>query len=189
MEQLLLHFLGDFFLQTNHMAKRKTASSLVCLVHVLLYTAPFLLLTEAWWALAIIASTHFAIDRWRLVKFPMALVGIGRTGHLMRVLDALTGWRIFGGRVYVNNELVPSHHYKIQGRRVRWLVDHSPDPEAVVEAELEGDEEASPGVQFVLLLICDGVAHLFINFVVLLIAPKDGVWWDIKAWLETLGGV
>jgi hypothetical protein len=51
------------------MAREKARSSFACLVHVVMYTLPFLLLTQEPVTLAIIAGTHFAIDRWRLPKY------------------------------------------------------------------------------------------------------------------------
>lgn len=63
MEQLLVHLLGDFGLQSDWMALNKSKRSIPCLVHVLIYTACFLLLTTSWKALLVIGGTHFLIDR------------------------------------------------------------------------------------------------------------------------------
>lgn len=66
MEQLLAHLWGDYVIQNDWMANNKTKSTVVCLIHVLTYTVPFLFLTLDWRKLAAIALTHFLIDRFRL---------------------------------------------------------------------------------------------------------------------------
>jgi len=69
-DQLVLHALGDYVIQSDWMANSKTSRSLSCLAHALTYALPFFLLTTASWAaVAVIASTHFVIDRWRLAKY------------------------------------------------------------------------------------------------------------------------
>lgn len=68
-DQIVAHVVGDFILQSDWMAREKYRSSWACLVHVVTYTLPFLLLTREPVALAIIAGTHFMIDRWRLPRF------------------------------------------------------------------------------------------------------------------------
>jgi hypothetical protein len=64
MPQLLCHIWGDFILQSDWMAMNKSKRSLPCLVHVLIYTSCFLLLTLSWKALLVIGATHFILDRW-----------------------------------------------------------------------------------------------------------------------------
>ena len=64
MPQLLVHLFGDFIGQSDWMALNKSKRSLPCLVHVLIYTSCFLLLTTSWKALLVIGATHFIIDRW-----------------------------------------------------------------------------------------------------------------------------
>jgi hypothetical protein len=63
MEQLLVHLLGDYILQNDYLAINKSKKSLVCLIHVLIYTSCFLLLTVSWKALLVIGITHFLVDR------------------------------------------------------------------------------------------------------------------------------
>ena len=63
MEQLLLHLIGDYVLQTDWMARTKTRASIATLVHVLVYVLPFLLLSPSPTAIAVIAGSHFLIDR------------------------------------------------------------------------------------------------------------------------------
>lgn len=76
-EQLLAHVLGDYVLQTDRMARRKTGSDYWAWLHVLMYGVPFLILGASWLALSVIVCSHFLIDRYRLalyvVKFKTVL--------------------------------------------------------------------------------------------------------------------
>lgn len=69
MEQLLAHLVGDYILQTSHMAENKIKSWAVALLHAFTYVLPFLLLTQSPAALAVIAVTHAVIDRYRLAHY------------------------------------------------------------------------------------------------------------------------
>jgi len=64
---LLCHFFGDYIAQTDWMAMNKGRKSWNCLVHVLIYTSCFLLLTTSWKALLFIGVTHFILDRWHVI--------------------------------------------------------------------------------------------------------------------------
>lgn len=78
-DQLLAHAVGDYILQSDWMANEKTKRSAAALAHCLAYTVPFVVLVgssgdlgilwRSWKALAVIAATHFVIDRWRLARF------------------------------------------------------------------------------------------------------------------------
>lgn len=68
-DQLLLHALGDYVLQSDYAANEKTKKNLAAFIHVVLYTLPFLVLTTSWQALLFIGGTHFVIDRWRLARY------------------------------------------------------------------------------------------------------------------------
>ncbi len=68
-DQLVAHAVGDYVLQSDWMATRKTQASLPAAVHGLVYCAPFLLLKPSLLSLAIIAGSHFVIDRWRLARY------------------------------------------------------------------------------------------------------------------------
>lgn len=63
MEQLLVHIFGDYVMQSDWMALNKSKKTFPCLVHVLIYTACFLILTTSWKALLVIGLTHFLLDR------------------------------------------------------------------------------------------------------------------------------
>ena len=68
-DQLALHALGDYVLQSDWIATTKTKKSVAALAHVVTYTLPFLLVTRSPAALAVILVTHFLIDRWRLARY------------------------------------------------------------------------------------------------------------------------
>ncbi len=68
-DQLLAHAVGDYLLQSDWMAGEKTKKSVAALAHVATYFLPFLFLTRSLPALAVIISTHFIIDRWRLARY------------------------------------------------------------------------------------------------------------------------
>lgn len=67
--QIVAHLAGDYLLQSDWMANSKTKQSLPALAHAIVYTLPFLFLTFAWKALAVICLTHFIIDRFRLARY------------------------------------------------------------------------------------------------------------------------
>jgi hypothetical protein len=69
MEQLLLHLIGDYLIQTDWMATNKTSNIRVAAIHVTVYTLPFLLLSPSMLALAVIFVTHVMIDRYRLARY------------------------------------------------------------------------------------------------------------------------
>ena len=59
----LAHFIGDFLLQNDWMARGKKKSSFICTVHVLIYMLPFLLVELSWIQFALIAIQHWLQDR------------------------------------------------------------------------------------------------------------------------------
>lgn len=67
-DQLVIHAVGDFILQSDWQATTKTSKWLAAVSHVLVYGLPFLLLTRSLSALAVIAGTHLVIDHWRLAR-------------------------------------------------------------------------------------------------------------------------
>ena len=68
-DQILAHLVGDYLLQSDWMATEKTRRSVAAGAHALCYTLPFIFLASSWWALALIAVSHFVIDRWRLARY------------------------------------------------------------------------------------------------------------------------
>ena len=69
MEQLILHLIGDYILQTDKMANKKVIDNYWAIIHGVLYTIPFILLTRSIYALSVICITHILIDRFRLVRY------------------------------------------------------------------------------------------------------------------------
>lgn len=69
MEQLLAHLIGDYILQSHEMAVNKISKNYWALYHAVMYSLPFVLLTNNLIALFIICITHFFIDRFRLAIY------------------------------------------------------------------------------------------------------------------------
>lgn len=65
---LLAHLVGDYVLQTDWMAQEKTKRWTPAILHGIVYTLPYLFITQSWAALLVIAGTHIIIDRFRLAK-------------------------------------------------------------------------------------------------------------------------
>jgi hypothetical protein len=94
--QLICHAIGDYVLQSDWMASNKTKSVVPALCHVITYALPFLFLRPSWLALAVIVSTHFVIDHWRLARYVVwAKNWIGRREPLYRckrIIPVQEGW-------------------------------------------------------------------------------------------------
>ena len=75
MLQLILHGIGDYFLQTDHQALNKKKAGWLgfwaCLKHCITYSLPFLFI-GSWKAVLVIFITHFAIDRTNIVAYSLA---------------------------------------------------------------------------------------------------------------------
>lgn len=69
MGQLLAHLVGDYILQTDRMAQRKTGSWLWAIMHGLTYSLPFMLFRPSFLALGVIFGSHVLIDRYRLARY------------------------------------------------------------------------------------------------------------------------
>lgn len=67
-DQLLVHAVGDYLLQSDWMAVTKTSKWSAALTHVGVYGLPFLFLTQSIPALALIVLSHLVIDHWRLAR-------------------------------------------------------------------------------------------------------------------------
>lgn len=85
-DQVLIHAIGDYVLQSDWMANQKTKSWAPAIVHVITYTPLFLLLTTSPLALAVIAGTHLLIDHWRLARFVIWV------RNWVGVPDLVDGW-------------------------------------------------------------------------------------------------
>lgn len=75
MLQLILHGIGDYYLQTDWMALNKKKPGYTglkaCVIHCILYSLPFLFI-GSFLAVLVIFITHFIIDRTNLVAWLLA---------------------------------------------------------------------------------------------------------------------
>ena len=67
-KSLLIHLVSDYWLQNDWMAVNKKKHWFPAIVHGIIYTIPFLLLTKSWLALFVICSTHIVIDHSDIVN-------------------------------------------------------------------------------------------------------------------------
>lgn len=104
----LLHFVGDYILQSDWMALNKTSKWLPAIAHGLTYGLPFLFITQNPFSLLIIAGTHVLIDHWRLAKYLVWLknfigppgankpwIECNKTGYPNDRPEWLTTWLLF----------------------------------------------------------------------------------------------
>jgi len=75
MLQLILHGIGDYFIQTDKWALNKKTKGFYgfkcCLLHCLTYSLPFLLIGSPL-AVLVIFITHFIIDRTNIIQWALA---------------------------------------------------------------------------------------------------------------------
>lgn len=75
MLQLILHGIGDYFLQTDKQALGKKLKGWYgfrcCFIHCITYSLPFLFI-GSWLAVVVIFATHFIIDRTNIVAWGLA---------------------------------------------------------------------------------------------------------------------
>ncbi|MBA3312740.1 MAG: DUF3307 domain-containing protein [Planctomycetota bacterium] len=75
MDWFIGHLIGDYLLQTDWMAVNKKSRALPCLVHVGIYTVAIGVLTWwPWWALLVVAATHFVQDRTHVILWWMRVM-------------------------------------------------------------------------------------------------------------------
>lgn len=68
-DQIIIHAIGDYILQSDWMANEKTKQHLAALCHALVYSLPFWLFRPSLAAWLVILVTHFFIDRYRLARY------------------------------------------------------------------------------------------------------------------------
>lgn len=68
-DQLVVHVIGDYVLQSDWVARAKTHDSAAAAFHAIVYALPFLVFRPSPLALLTIAGSHFVIDRWRLARY------------------------------------------------------------------------------------------------------------------------
>lgn len=75
MLQLILHGIGDYFIQTDTWALNKKKKGLFgfwcCFIHCFTYSLPFLFI-GSWLATLVIFVTHFIIDRTNIIAYVLA---------------------------------------------------------------------------------------------------------------------
>jgi len=65
---ILAHMFGDYVVQSDWMAQRKTSAWWPAIAHAVTYTACYLVVTRSIPALLVIGGTHAIIDRYRLAR-------------------------------------------------------------------------------------------------------------------------
>lgn len=65
---VLFHFIGDYLIQTDWMARLKTTRWLPAIMHGVTYTLLFVFVTQSVLALLVIGGTHIIIDHYRLAR-------------------------------------------------------------------------------------------------------------------------
>lgn len=125
-DQLVAHLVGDYVLQSDWMATRKTARMWVALTHAAVYALPFLALSPSLPALAVIVGTHAVIDRWRLARFVVWAKNFAGAPSTWRPWSdcAATGypserpaWLAVWLLIIADNTL----HILVNGAALRWL--------------------------------------------------------------------
>lgn len=68
-DQIIVHAIGDYILQSDWMATEKTKQYFAAFCHALVYSLPFFLFRPSLAAWLVIFVTHFFIDRYRLARY------------------------------------------------------------------------------------------------------------------------
>lgn len=67
------HFVGDYVLQTDFLAKSKGSNLWHMIAHCVLYTVPFAIVFEIDWRIAVVLATHIIVDnlkaRWNKIGY------------------------------------------------------------------------------------------------------------------------
>ena len=150
MLQLLLHLLGDFLLQSDHMAAGKRGSSAWAGFHALVYALPFWLLDPSWAAWALICGSHFLIDRWGLAR------------HVIWAKNLVLGqwptwlWRRIGSRN-------PADGAAARQREAAW--ERQCERFAWRNCKATGyPQDLEPWLAATLLIVADNTLHLLVNW-------------------------
>ena len=71
---LVCHFIGDYVIQIDYIAKTKGDNLWHMIVHCFLYTVPFAMLLGINQQLGAILVSHFVVDsfkaRWKIINYP-----------------------------------------------------------------------------------------------------------------------
>ena len=70
---IVCHFVGDYVLQSDFLAKSKGSNLWHMIAHCFLYTAPFAVVFGIDWRLALVLTTHIIVDnlkaRWHKIGY------------------------------------------------------------------------------------------------------------------------
>lgn len=141
MEQLILHGIGDFWIQADKWALNKKKKGQYgfwcCFIHCFTYSLPFLFI-GSWLATLVIFITHFIIDRTNIVAYLLA-------------------WK---NGVYENKELNPPIY-----RGVKMIPQYY---KRVYNISNFGFGLERPfAISIWLYIICDNLLHIICNYVAL----------------------
>lgn len=87
---IVAHCVGDYVIQNDWMAQGKKKSSLICAIHSLLYTLPFIFCSFNWYQLFLIFGQHHLQDRDNFVLWYME-----KSGKTDFLKPPLAPWSIF----------------------------------------------------------------------------------------------
>ncbi len=142
MHQLILHLLGDYLLQSEHMAKNKRNSSFWAGFHAIVYSLPFFLLEPSWFAWSMICGSHFLIDRFGLARFVVLAKNI--------VLGLWPQWLL-------------QQIYRSAGRDEEWKNDRQ--RLTWVNCRTTGyPSDVQPWLAGIMIIVSDNTIHLLINW-------------------------
>ncbi len=125
-DQIIIHAIGDYVLQSDWMANEKTKQHLAAFCHALVYSLPFLMFRPSLIAWLVIFVTHFFIDRYRLARYVVwAKNFLAPTGQNAPWADCVgTGypstrpaWLAVWLLIFADNIL----HICINGAALKWL--------------------------------------------------------------------
>ena len=68
-DQIIVHAIGDYILQSDWMANEKTKRWFPAFCHALVYSVPFWIFRPTATAWVVIFVTHYLIDRYRLARY------------------------------------------------------------------------------------------------------------------------
>lgn len=120
-DQLVIHAVGDYVVQSHWMATEKVKRWTPALIHATTYGLGFLFLTRSLLALAVIVGTHALIDRFRLARHVTWLKNQAApqrtprtpTGYPVDTPPWLAVWLL----IIADNIM----HVLINGAALRWL--------------------------------------------------------------------
>lgn len=125
-DQIILHAIGDYILQSDWMAQNKTKQIWIASCHALAYSIPFLLLKPSLIAWFVIYGTHVLIDRYRLARYVVwvknflaprgtnpAWGNCSGTGYPAERIAWMSVWLM----IFADNIM----HIVINGAALRWL--------------------------------------------------------------------